>query len=133
MSRFIHLDGAVLEKFLQDKGFWRRVVKNEVVYIKSHKNNEALKVAVYTSLTEGQSSASSKASLRALATTRAYGTDAIRVSVYYNDGVKSFGIAKLPHIKRSGSTEAVLLRLGLRIREAYLRALKWQEEKGKKE
>ena len=108
-SRFVELKRETLENFLSSKGFSRTVQNREVVYVFSHKADPSVKVKIFTSLTDGASSA------------RSCGEDAIRVCTVFESNAKKFGIGKFPKILRTGSEEAILERIITRAREAYAR------------
>jgi len=113
--RYVEVDSMKFEKFLQEKGF----VKNktdfgkEVVYSFCHEYNPNIRVKVYTSITEGVKVA------------RSIGSDAIRVVCIFDNGNRSFGIAKLPRVYRTGSQQKVEARTLERMREAYKLGSSW--------
>lgn len=106
-SRYVEVSHAAFEAFLSGKGFARTVQGNEIVYVYSHLKNSALKIKVYTSLSDGASAA------------RSCGKDSIKVCAVFDNGRKSFGIAKFPKVLRTGSEEGVLERVIVRAREAF--------------
>lgn len=106
---FVEVPAERLLGFLREKGFVEAPhrARAEVVFERAHQFETRLKVLVYTSVRRG--------AVRA----RAKGKDAIRVCAIFDDGERSYGVAKLPRVHRTGSVEAVLERLLARAREAY--------------
>jgi len=113
--RYVEVDSVKFEKFLKEKGFVKNKTEfgKEVVYSFCHKNNPNIVVKVYTSITEGVKVA------------RSVGSDTIRVVCIFNDGKKSFGIAKMPRVYRTGSQQKVEARTLERMREAYKLGSSW--------
>lgn len=117
MGTFCGITATRIEGYLAAKGFSRTVRNHEVTYVRHGNRCPALWVAVYTTISDGCVSG------------RGCGQDAIRVCVFYDDGRgRSFGVGKFPHIKRTGSEEAILDRLQERILAAYDRAAEWLEQ-----
>lgn len=116
MSRFVSVPSEKLESFLKDKGFKRTETRTEVVYVFNHKVNKNIQIKVYTSIKIGNQAA------------RGCGKDAIRVCAVFNNGKKSFGIAKLPRVYRTGSVDKVLDRMLERMREAYSVSTDWAKK-----
>lgn len=115
MGRYIEVDSNQFVEFLKSKGFVREQTEigKEVVYTFCHEYNPNVRVKVYTSITEGAEIA------------RSVGRDAIRVVCIFNNGEKSFGIAKMPRVYRTGSQEKVQARTLDRMREAYRAGSQW--------
>lgn len=123
-TRFVSMPADVLEAFLIERKFEKRIKGNEIVYVLSNSYCKSVLVKVYTSIQYGQQFA------------RESGADAIRVVAAY-EGVKamkprynappskSFGIYKAKKILRTGSVEKILERLLERMRETYLFTNEW--------
>jgi len=107
MGHYVEVPSEVIESFLSGKRFVRGVQGSEVVYSFAHLRDAAVKVKVYTSIRVGATRA------------RGCGEDAIRVVVCGERPGRSWGIAKLPRVYRTGNVDAVLARLHARMREAY--------------
>ncbi len=118
MERFVEVGAEKLCRMLVVKGFTRGVQHSEVIYTRTHSKVPAIKVVVYTSISVGSVKA------------RAKGADAIRVCTIYDDGSKSFGIGKFPKVLRTGSEDAVLTRIGERIRLALIRGGEYATQRG---
>lgn len=112
------IEAKVLEQFLAERGFRRTVQGSEIVYIRDHHSNAAVKVKVYTSIRAGE------------AVARGSGKDAIRVTAAYEGEFavkpahnkppsKNFGLYASQRIFRTGGDVAILERLLERMREAY--------------
>jgi hypothetical protein len=106
MPPFSEIRSEVLESFLTKKRFRRTIQGEEIVYIRESSRNPYVKMKVYTSITDGESSV------------RKSGHDAIRVSVIYDDGKKSAGLGKFTPIHRTTNEDATLQRLLERMLEA---------------
>lgn len=129
-SRYIEVNSAHLEDFIKNikfnrpMQFERTVQSNEIVYVLQHHYNKHIFLKIYTSI-------STQATIA-----RGCGEDAIRVAVVFEKGkkgepgYKSFGIAKLSRIYRTGSEEAVFQRIYDRMREGYRLANQWIREHG---
>lgn len=113
-ARYVEINSEKLELFLQGKGFNRSLQHNEVVY--SFAMSGARIVKVYTSIRVNDDTA------------RGCGEDAIRVVAIYDNGNKSFGIAKLPRVYRTGSQEKVHQRVAERIDDAIKRCNEWLQK-----
>lgn len=111
MSTFVEVPADKMFDMLEAAGFSRCEGRSrrEIVYARAHDLDPTLKVLVYTSIAADQ------------ATARACGSDAIRVAAIGERGERSWGIAKLPRIHRTGTVEGVLERTLARMREAYAR------------
>ena len=120
MAEYIDVPAADIENYLQGKKFVRTVQGTEVVYIKRSTVDPGLMIKVYSSITDGQSSA------------RSTGRDSIKVCCVFDDGVRSFGVGKFPPVFRVTSVQSVLERLDLKIKEAAVRARDWLAQQGKK-
>jgi hypothetical protein len=112
MSTYVEVPAEAILGRLRDAGFVERASRGtEIVYERAHKRDARYRVVVYTSVPKGGASA------------RGCGRDAIRVCAICEDTsyspVRSFGVAKLPRVHRTGSVEAVLERMISRAREAY--------------
>ncbi len=109
MSRFVEVPSSEMFGMLERAGFSRSLGRSraEVVYERAHHRNPSCKVLVYTSISTGEESA------------RNVGTDAIRVVAIFDNGERSWGLAKLPRVHRTGTVDAVLDRTLSRMREAY--------------
>lgn len=117
-SRYVEVRRETLETYLQSKGFVRGEFREEVVYTRNHHINPHVHIRVYTSL-----------STRGHDTARGCGHDAIKVSVFYDNGQgKSFGIGSFPHVYRTGSEEKVVARMYERMVAAYTRANEWVKQ-----
>jgi len=107
MGTFVEVPAAVLEKFLTSKKFAAGKKGREVVYTRQSKTNPLLRIAVYSSVTEGAETA------------RGCGEDAIRVVLL---GTVASGqewcLRKTKTIHRTGSVEKILARILDRIMEA---------------
>jgi len=114
-TRYIEVDSKKFEKFLQEKGFVCETPKEgkELVYVICHEYNPNVRVKVYTSIANGADVA------------RSVGKDAIRVVCIFDNGEKSFGIAKMPRVYRTGSQEKVEARTLERMLEAYRMGSRW--------
>lgn len=123
-KRFVPISAEVIETFLSERGFEKRVKGNEIVYARVNNYHPSVVVKVYTSIAYGQS------------TVRESGADAIRVvAAYEGKGAipprhgappsRSFGIYKAKKILRTGSEEAILERLLERMRETYAFTNQW--------
>lgn len=115
---YVEIDAEKLESFLQACTFGRRVVGDEIVYVRHNDHCHAVVVKVYTSLSAKKGRA------------RGPGRDAIRVATAYEGPEfpgkgKSFGIYKGKRIYRAGTQEAILDRLYEEMREAYRHANQW--------
>lgn len=112
-DRYVQVHAADMFAFLEGKGFRRRDERtdrfsvSEVVYERLHVVDARYRVLIYTSIGKHAGEA------------RGCGGDAIRVVAVYEDGTRSFGVAKLPRVFRTGSVEKVLERTIERAREAY--------------
>lgn len=106
---YVELSADVLLAFLAAKGFYEAPHrgKSEIVYERAHEHETRFKVIVYTSIRRGAKLARSK------------GKDAIRVCAIFDDGPRTYGVAKLPRVHRTGTVEGVLERVLERAREAY--------------
>lgn len=113
-----------LEKFLNEKGFTRKVHGSEVVYVREHHRCPGVRVKVWTSI-------DSKTGVP-----RPLGRDAIRVSAAYEGKLliecgwgkakrTSFGIYKAKRISRRGEMEKILDRLYRRMWDAYSFSNSW--------
>lgn len=108
MSTAVLVPAEQLFAFLASKGFAERQQRGvEIVYERRHDRDPRYRVLVYTSVRRGASAA------------RAVGKDAIRVCAIFDDGQRSFGVAKLPRVHRTGTVDGVLERVIDRSREAY--------------
>lgn len=85
----------------------------EIVYIRDSSRNPCVKMKVYTSITNGNS------------TVRQSGSDAIRVCVIYDDGKRNVGIGRFTPVHRTTSEESILQRLLERMLEAAKFADTW--------
>lgn len=110
-DRYVEVPAERMIEFLKSKGFVlaRNRSRREVVYERSHDKDPGYRVVVYTSISAGNAKA------------RKLGADAIRVCAIYEDVGRSFGVAKLPRVFRTGSVDAVLARTLERMRDAYAR------------
>jgi hypothetical protein len=107
-DRYVEVPAEAMFAFLQSKGFSRREDRSsEIVYERAHAHDSRFKVLVYTSISKYASRA------------RSLGGDAIRVVAIFEDSTRSYGIAKMPRVFRTGSVEKVLERTIERAREAY--------------
>ena len=113
MPPFAEIRSEVLESFLTKKRFRRTIQGAEVVYIRDSSRNPCVKMKVYTSITDGDTTA------------RQCGSDAIRVCVIYDDGKKNVGIGRFTPIHRTTSEESILQRLLERMLEAAKFADVW--------
>ena len=121
-TRYIEVDSDKFETFLKSKGFVREHTEKgkEIVYARCNEFNSNIIVKIYTSITEGAEVA------------RSIGSDAIRVVCIFDNGKRSFGIAKLPRVYRTGSQEKVEARTLERMREAYRVGNRWIREHKRK-
>src|SRR5512137_119024 len=116
-TRYCGISSAKIEGYLTSKGLTRTLRRHEVVYVRAHSRCPSLWMAVYTTITDGASQG------------RACDADAIRVTVFYDDGRgRSFGVGKFPKILRTGSEEAILDRLQERMLDACERGAQWLEQ-----
>lgn len=117
-DRYVDVPAEKMIAFLQSKGFVPALNRSrrEVVYERSHARDPGYRVLVYTSIAQGNMTA------------RKLGQDAIRVCAIYEDVGRSFGVAKLPRVFRTGSVDGVLERTYQRMREAYERCTKHLNE-----
>jgi hypothetical protein len=109
-DRSVVVPAAVLETFLQSKGFERSVWRGEVVYVKRHEKDRRFVVSVYTTISDGSTR------------TRRLGEDSIKVSAFmYLDEAtgRTRGVSKQTRIFRTGTVEGVLERILERARAAY--------------
>lgn len=108
-DRYVEVPAERMIAFLREKGFVPALNRSrrELVFERAHEKNPGFRVLVYTSIAQGSSRA------------RKLGADAIRVCAIYEDVGRSFGVAKLPRVFRTGSVDAVLERTLARMREAY--------------
>jgi len=109
-DRFVELPAEAMLTFLESKGFaltTKPRSRREIVYERAHHVDPRYIVLVYTSVATGNARA------------RKRGADAIRVVAIFDDGKRSYGIAKTPRVFRTGSVEAVLERTHERMRECY--------------
>lgn len=115
-DRFVVVPAERLFAFLEQRGFVRSRGRSrrEVVYERGHERDARYHVIVYTSVAEGR------------AVARSRGSDAIRVCAVFDDGARSFGVAKLPKVLRTAPhgeederIKHVLERMLARMREAY--------------
>jgi hypothetical protein len=107
MGTFVEVPAAELAKFLTDRKFTAGKQGHEVVYSRTSKTNPLLRIAVYSSVTEGAETA------------RGCGEDAIRVVLLGKvSGGKEWCLRKTKTIHRTGSVEKVLARILDRIMEA---------------
>lgn len=115
VGRYVELNSAKFESFLKHKGFVRETIDSgkEIVYSFCHEYNPNVRVKVYTSIVSGAKTA------------RSVGKDAIRIVCIFDDGSKSFGIAKMPRVYRTGNQEKVEERTLERMREAYRCGSRW--------
>jgi hypothetical protein len=128
MARYVHVPPAVLEQFLQDKGFTRSITGCEVTYSRRHEDNYKVIVKVYTSIMviyaqDGQE----------LISTRDCGRDSIKICTVVEGEYKTYGIGKFPYVTRTGNVEDVLARTLNRMRAAYARGTEWIREQVTKE
>lgn len=120
MGKYVEVNRNKMIHFLEACGFGRRVVGNELVFVRAHHVCGDVWVKVWTTLpsTEGKN-------------TRGKGLDAIRVTAAYESedriyqGKKNFGLLKTSRVFRTGTEQAVLDRLYERMREAYARTNAW--------
>lgn len=123
-KRFVPIEAQVIETFLREKNFEKRLSGNEIVYAFHHRYAKCVVIKVYTSIPYGGT------------VVREAGSDAIRVVAAYESEVaisprhgappsKSFGIYKAKKILRTGSEEAIIGRLLERMRETYLFTNEW--------
>lgn len=117
---YVEIEAADICNFLEEKGFTRGSQGNEVVYERAHNLNPNVKVKVYTSVHVHKTTA------------RKCGGDSIKVCTIFDNGRSRFGVGKFPRIHRTGSTEAVLLRMYEKMRAAYARGTEWIREQEKK-
>lgn len=128
-ERFVSVNSANFEAFLQSHGFERSISGKEVVYIRSHKSprHSALKVKVFTTIPALLNPNDQD-------TVRECGDDAIRVCSVYDDGKgKSFGLGKFARVYRTAPVglpdsereQAVFTRTLDRMRLAYARLTEW--------
>lgn len=113
MGNFIEVPAERIETFLAGKGFTRSVQRQEVVYSRVHQGDPNVKILVYTSIRIGRQSA------------RGNGQDSIKVCTIFDNGSRSFGIGKFPHVFRVTSVESVLERMYEKMRAAYARGSEW--------
>lgn len=107
MSTFVEVPAAELATFLGEKKFTAGKQGHEVVYTRQSKTNPLLRIAVYSSVTEGSMKA------------RGCGEDAIRVVLLGTvSGDKTWCLRKTTRIHRTGSVAKVLERILDRIMEA---------------
>lgn len=107
MGTFVEVPAVELDQFLTEKKFVAGKQGHEVVYTRQSKTNPLLKIAVYSSVTEGA------------ATARECGEDAIRVVLLGKvSGGKEWCLRKTTRIHRTGSVAKVLARILDRIMEA---------------
>lgn len=123
-KRFVSMPTDVLEAFLVERKFEKRISGKEIVYVLPNTHHKSVLVKVYTSIQYGKEAA------------RECGADSIKVVAAY-EGTKaikprydappsrSFGIYKAKKILRTGSVEAILERLLERMRETYLFTNDW--------
>lgn len=115
-ATFVEVPAADIEGFLAGKGFARTVVGCEVVYVRKSSRNPDVVIKVYTSVRVGNASV------------RRVGRDAIRVCVVFENGRKSFGIGRFPHVNRVGSVQSVLARVQERLLDAAARGNEWIDQ-----
>jgi hypothetical protein len=99
---------------------WGKPLK-ELVYERAHEENPAVKIRVYTSISNGYAFA------------RKHGKDSIKVCTIVDNGRKTFGIGKFPRVHRTGSVKKVLDRMLQRMRAAYERGTEWLREQAIKD
>lgn len=120
-SNFVPVPAAVIEDALRALRFERTVQYREVVYVRRSARNPDVMIKVYTSVRVGDS------------VVRPSGSDAIRVCVVFDNGRKSFGIAKLGPVHRVHSVESVMRRLRERLQEAARNGKRWMDESDARE
>ena len=113
MSNYIEIKSDVIESFLKSKGFVRGIQGAEIVYDRKHSDNPNITIRVYTSIRNGSEAA------------RAVGKDAIRITAFFDDGKKSFGMFKGTRVYRVTSEKAILERMYERMQEAYKICNQW--------
>jgi hypothetical protein len=129
-ERFVSVNSANFEAFLQSHGFERSIQGKEVVYIRRHRNPKLanLQVKVYTTITAILPGSNENH------TARDCGDDAIRVIAIYDDGKgKSFPLGKFQRVYRTASAslsdsdreQAVFTSTLDRMRLAYARLNDW--------
>lgn len=116
MANFVPVPASDIESMLQGLRFERTVQYDEVVYVRRSARNPDVVMKVYTSIRRGDT------------LVRPSGKDAIRVCVVFDNGRKSFGIAKLPAVPRVHSVDSVLRRIRERLQDASKRAKEWMDE-----
>ena len=129
-ERFVKVNSANFETFLQSHGFEKSIQGKEVVYIKAHEKKKNLYVKVYTTI-----DALLTPNVNDVA--RECGDDAIRVVAIYDDGKgKSWGIGKFQRVYRTAPVglsdsereRAVFIRTLDRMRLAYGRLNQWAKD-----
>ena len=118
MSAYVQVPKEDIIALLEKSGFTElgTYQHRELVYERVHKENSAIRVRVYTSITRGDD------------VVRRKGKDSIKVCTIVQGRNKIFGIGKFPRIHRTGSTEKVLARMLERMRAAYARGTEWLRE-----
>lgn len=121
-TTYVQVPSKDITNFLESKGFVCVEFKTngrlhkELVYERTHHENPAVRIRVYTSVTVGCGAVRKRA------------RDSIKVCTVVVGRRKTFGIGKFPRIHRTGSTEKVLARMLKRMRAAYARGSEWIRE-----
>ncbi len=118
MANFVNVSASAIEGWLEARRFERTVQFHEVVYVRKSRDYPDVCIKVYTSVRVGRQQA------------RDRGRDSIKVAVVYDNGRKSFGIGKFPHVNRVTSEQAVIARLEERVRAAAERGKEWIRQQG---
>jgi len=110
MAHFIEVPADQLQDALRRAGFGIMGTDGEIVYERSHDVNKALRIRVYTSLSQGAAS------------TRECGQDAIRATLVWWDASqrRAWAIAKSTRVHRTGTVDGVLTRMLDRARDLYV-------------
>lgn len=114
-DRFVVVPAEVFEACMKEHGFDEAVGKSrsERVYRRKHHRDTRYVVYIYSSIAHGRAVARSK------------GTDAIRVCIVFEDGMRTSGVASLPKVLRTAPkgiamrADFVMMRVVERAREAY--------------
>lgn len=102
------IDTDILAAALEKAGFVSTKVGKELVYVRPHHKEPALRVKVYTSAAAGKANVKKK------------GADAIRTCLTFTtDKGKERGVAKAKRVFRTGSDSAIVGRMLQRMRQMY--------------
>lgn len=112
-ATYVSVPTKQLDNLLLTRGFTPDTVGAERVYTRTSKTNGALRIVVYSSVKEGDTSA------------RKTGSDAIRVVLLGKTNMKEWCLAKTTRINRTGTVQKVLDRVWDRVKEAAMAAQRY--------